>query len=145
MWRPRVEDMGYRGLSCLSSSERSTRNILLTQGIKPHSNPTSWLWTLQQHRQKGMCCLGETSMRGLAAWKVWLVHCSGNKQTPHAINMAGFYSAFVTQHPPCFAQAGLQVMKLLPSLFPCMVGVVALALIMSWFRPQSWAMFKVAL
>ena len=77
----------------------------------------SWLCTLQQHRQKGMCCLGETSMRGLAAWKVWLVHCSGNKQTPHAINMAGFYSAFVTQHPPCFAQAGLQVMKLLPSLF----------------------------
>ena len=102
----------------------------------------SWLCTLQQHRQKGMCCLGETSMRGLAAWKVWLVRCSGNKQTPHAINMAGFYSAFVTQHPPCFAQAGLQVMKLLPSLLPCMVGVVALALIMSWFLPQSWDMFK---
>ena len=75
-------------------------------------------------------------MRELAAWGIRPVHCSGSRQTAQSISTVDASLIFALQLQCCYAQAGLQVMKLLLFHSPCMAGAEALALIMFWCPPQ---------
>ena len=76
---------------------------------------------------EGHVLLGGDFNARVAAWRTRPVHRSRRRLTLHATLMVDASLTFAPRLQFCFAQAGLQVMRLPPSPLLCMVGAVALA------------------